>query len=41
MIVIGGIVNSQIAGKRCERDAELENLFAIARKTIKNKKRNM
>ena len=32
MIVISGIVNSQIAGKWCERDAELENLFALARK---------
>ena len=32
MIVIGGIVNCQIAGKWCERDAELESLFVLARK---------
>ena len=31
--VIGGIVYSRIAGKWCERDTELENLFALVRKT--------
>ena len=30
--VIGGIVNSRIAGKWCKRDAELEHLFALVRK---------
>ena len=30
--VIGGIVNSRIAGRWCKRDAELEHLFALVRK---------
>ena len=30
--MIGGIVNSQIVDKWCERDAELEHMFALVRK---------
>ena len=30
--MIGGIVNTQIADKWCERDGELEHMFALVRK---------
>ena len=34
--MIGGIVKSRIAGKWCERDAELERLLVLVRKRSKH-----